>query len=135
MESASVELKGISPSRLFSVFSNVPVLVIFSPVPYFLRCYLSCLPIILAVSLTLRFSIGHNASDNSEPLVVKGEDSSDTETGDLKKAKRARSTNATAELRASKIAQAANNNKTLAAGIPLRRLDPKSGYEMEETGI
>lgn len=135
MESASVELKGISPFRLFSVFSNVPVLVIFSSVPYFLRCYLSCLPFILAVSLTLRFSIDHNAFDDSEPLVVKSEDSSDTETGDLKKAKRARSTNATAELRASKIAQAANNNKTLAAGIQLRRLNPKSEYEMEETGI
>jgi len=113
----------------------VPVLLILSSVLYLLRCYPSCLPSILEFALTLRFSIDHDASEDSEPLVVKSEESSGTETGDLKKAKRARSTNATAEFQATKIAKAVKNNKVLAAGIPLTRLDPKSEYEMEETGI
>ncbi len=83
----------------------------------------------------LRFSIDHEC-DDSEPRVVKSEESSDTETGDFKKAKRAVSTNATAESRATKTATAANNNKKiLAAGVPLTRLDPESEYKMEEIGI
>lgn len=64
--------------------------------------------------------------EDSKPSVVKSEDSSDTETGDFKKAKRARPT---------KIAKAANNNKTLAAGIPLARYDPESEYGTEGKAI
>lgn len=135
MESASVALKGISSSKLSFGLRNVPVLLTLSSVHYLLRCYPSCLPSILEFSLTLRFSIDHDASDDSKPLIVKSEESSDTETGDLKEAKRAQSTNATTEFRATKIAKAANNKKVLAADSPLGRLDPKSEYEMEETGI
>lgn len=66
---------------------------------------------------------------------MKIEDSSDTETGDFKKAKKARSTNATAGFRAAKTVKDPNNHKARAGGIPPGRSDPESGYETEEKGI
>lgn len=135
MESASVEQKGINSSWLCFGLSNVLVWLVLSSVLYLLRCDPISLPSIFEVPLTLRFSIDHDASQDSESLVVKSEESSDTEVDDLKKAKRAQSTNSTTDFRAKKIAKAANNNTFRAAGIPPRRLDPEFEYGTEEKGI
>lgn len=125
MESVNVELKGISQSLLFLKPSKAPILLMFSSVLCLLLHYFICLLSISEISLTLRFSIEQDYED-SKPSVVKSENSSDTETGDFKKAKRARP---------NKIAQAANNNKTHAAGIPFARHDPESEYGTEGKAI